>query len=161
MKRINPGANQESVWDYPRPPALEDVAKHLKVEFNGKIIAETTKGKRVLETSQPPAYYFPPEDVNEELLKKLKEFTYCEWKGHAYYFDVKVEGKKAEKAAWYYPNPKEKYKGIKNYVAFYPVEMDCYVDDEKVQPQEGNFYGGWITSDIVGPFKGGAGTAGW
>lgn len=161
MKRIEPGPNQESVWDYPRPPTVEKVNKHLKVEFNGKIIAETHAAKRVLETSQPPAYYFPPDDVSKEFLTELKEFTYCEWKGHAYYFDVKTDGETAEKAAWFYPNPNKKYGGIKNYIGFYPNRLDCFVDAEKVKPQEGSFYGGWITDNIVGPFKGGRGTAGW
>jgi uncharacterized protein (DUF427 family) len=161
MERTEPGPNQESVWDYPRPPALEDVSKHLKVEFNGEVIAETERGKRVLETSQPPAYYFPPEDVDDEFLQELNQFTYCEWKGHAYYFDVNMNGKIARKSAWYYPDPNQKYEGIKDYVAFYPDALNCFVDGEKVQPQEGTFYGGWITSEIVGPFKGGPGTSGW
>jgi len=161
MKRIEPGPNQESVWDYPRPPALEDVDKELKVEFNGAIIAETDSGKRVLETSQPPAYYFPPEDVNKQFLAKLKEFTYCEWKGHAYYYDIMVGEQTAEKAAWFYPEPNEKYKSLKNYVAFYPNPLRCFINEEKVKRQEGRFYGGWITDNIVGPFKGGPGTAGW
>ena len=161
IKRTEPGPNQESVWDYPRPPVLEDTKRHLKVTFNGQIIAETSNGKRVLETSQPPAYYFPPDDVNITFLNERPGFTYCEWKGHAYYFDVTADGKTAQKAAWHYPEPNKKYKVLKNFVAFYPDILNCYVEDVQVQAQEGHFYGGWITDDIVGPFKGGAGTAGW
>lgn len=163
MKRIEPEKGQESVWDYPRPPRLERTNKHLKIIFGGEIIAETNRAYRVLETSHPPVYYFPPEDVRIQLLtQSANGSSFCEWKGRAGYYDLQVGEKRVEKAAWFYPNPTEQFKQIENYLAFYPSKMNaCYVDDELVQTQEGDFYGGWITNDIVGPFKGGAGTWGW
>jgi len=162
MKKIKPKAGQESVWDYPRPPKLERTNKHLKIIFNGETIAETNRAFRVLETSHPPVYYFPPEDVRTEFLTEAAGSSFCEWKGAAGYYDLTVSGKLVKNAAWFYANPSEKFAAIKDYIAFYPSTMDaCYVNDELVQAQEGDFYGGWITSDIVGPFKGGAGTWGW
>jgi uncharacterized protein (DUF427 family) len=155
VQRIEPGPGQESVWDYPRPPALEDSAKLIQVRFNGVTIAETRRAKRVLETSHPPVYYIPPEDVRMELLAENPRATWCEWKGLARYYDVEVNGERAVSAAWYYPLPTQIYEPMKGYIAFYPQAMEaCYVDGERVRPQAGGFYGGWITSDIVGPFKG-------
>ncbi len=162
MKRIEPKAGQESVWDYPRPPRLEAANKHLKIVFGGEIIAETTRAFRVLETSHPPVYYFPPEDVRMEFLTRNDGSSFCEWKGRAGYYDLRVGEKIAENAGWFYPDPTREFAKIKNYVAFYPSKMDaCYVNDELVQAQDGDFYGGWITAEIVGPFKGGTGTWGW
>lgn len=162
MKRIEPKAGQESVWDYPRPPKLEQTNKHLKIVFNGEIIAETNRAFRVLETSHPPVYYFPLEDVRTEFLTETAHSSFCEWKGRAGYYALEVNGKFAESAAWFYPNPTKSFAAIKNYTAFYPSKMDaCFVGDELVTIQAGDFYGGWITADIVGPFKGGAGTWGW
>jgi uncharacterized protein (DUF427 family) len=162
MKRIEPEAGQESVWDYPRPPRLEAAGRHLKIIFNGITIAETNRAYRVLETSHPPVYYFPPEDVRMELLSQSSETSFCEWKGRAGYYSIKAGEKEIPKAAWFYPAPAEGFVEIKNYVAFYPSKMDaCFVDGEAAQMQEGDFYGGWITSEIVGPFKGGLGTRGW
>ncbi len=162
MKRIEPKAGQESVWDYPRPPLLEASNKHLKIIFNGEIIAETTSGFRVLETSHPPVFYFPPSDVRIEFLTEASGSSFCEWKGRAGYYDLHVGEKRVENAAWFYPDPTASFAEIKNYLAFYPSKMDaCFVGDELVKSQEGDFYGGWITSEIVGPFKGGAGTFGW
>ncbi len=162
MKRIEPKAGQESVWDYPRPPKLELTNKHLKIVFNGEIIAETNRAYRVLETSHPPVYYFPPEDVRMEFLTEVGGSSFCEWKGRAGYYDLQVGEKIVKNAAWFYANPTDGFTPIANYLAFYPSKMDaCYVNDELVQSQEGDFYGGWITSEIVGPFKGGAGTWGW
>ncbi len=160
--RIQPKPGQESVWDYPRPPRLEDTPHHLQVVFNGVMIANTTRGKRVLETSHPPVYYFPPDDVRLDCLEILSRSTYCEWKGQAGYYTVVVNGKRAEGAAWFYPSPTAPFATLKNYIAFYAEPMEaCFVNGEQVQPQPGNFYGGWITSAIVGPFKGGTGTWGW
>ena len=163
MKRIEPKAGQESVWDYPRPPRLERTEKHLKIIFNGEIIAETNCAFRVLETSHPPVYYFPPEDVRMEFLtESAGNSSFCEWKGRAGYYDLEVGEKTVKNAAWFYPNPTKGFAEIENFIAFYPSKMDaCYVDDELVKTQEGDFYGGWITSEIVGPFKGGTGTWGW
>jgi len=162
MKKIEPKAGQESVWDYPRPPKLELTNKHLKIIFNGETIAETKRAFRVLETSHPPVYYFPPEDARMEFMTETTSSSFCEWKGQAGYYTVMVGGKRVEKAAWFYANPTKSFAEIKNHIAFYPSKMDaCYVDGELVQSQEGDFYGSWITSEIVGPFKGGAGTWGW
>lgn len=162
MKRIEPKAGQESVWDYPRPPKLERTNKHLKIIFNNVIIAETSLAFRVLETSHPPVYYFPPSDVQMKFLTETTNSSFCEWKGRAGYYTIEVGEKRIENAAWFYPQPTENFKEIENYIAFYPSKMDaCFADGELIETQEGDFYGGWITSDIVGPFKGGAGTWGW
>ncbi|MGD8427204.1 MAG: DUF427 domain-containing protein [Balneolaceae bacterium] len=162
MTKISPGPGQESVWDYPRPPKLEDTQSLVRVVFNGTEIARSTRTKRVLETSHPPVYYIPPEDVRMECLQKISGTTYCEWKGKAHYYDVIVGDRIAEKAAWYYPEPKDRFSDIANYVAFYAHKMDaCFVDEEKVRGQYGGFYGGWITSKVVGPFKGQPGSVGW
>ncbi len=162
LRRIEPGPGQESVWDYPRPPRLEDSAKQVQIIFNGVTIADTRAAKRVLETSHPPVYYIPPEDIKMEHLAEIPRSSFCEWKGRAGYYSVSVGDRQASSAAWFYPNPTPAFASIKDYVAFYPSLMEaCYLDGEKVQAQEGDFYGGWITKDIVGPFKGGLGTWGW
>ncbi len=157
-----PGPGQESVWDYPRPPRVEDSNKHIRVILNGVEIADTHRAKRVLETSHPPVYYLPPEDVKMEYFTPTSRNTYCEFKGTASYYTLTVGDKTLPNGAWYYRKPSKGYESLTNYIAIYPSQMDaCYVNDEQVQPQEGDFYGGWITGDIVGPFKGGAGTYGW
>lgn len=162
IKKIKPATRQESVWDYPRPPRLEKVNKEIKIVFNGEIIVQTNKAYRVLETSHPPVYYIPPEDIKMEFLFPGNGTSHCEWKGKAKYYNVKVKGKEAVKAGWYYPVPTDEFAKIKDYVAFYAGKMDnCSVDGEQVIPQPGGFYGGWITKDIVGPFKGEPGTFGW
>jgi uncharacterized protein (DUF427 family) len=161
-QRIEPAPGQESVWDYPRPPRVEDSEKHIRVVFAGVVIADTRRAKRVLETSHPPVYYIPPEDIRMEYLAQTDRASWCEWKGRASYYSITVNGRRATNAAWFYPDPQNAYAAIRNRVAFYPQQMDaCYVDGERVQPQPGGFYGGWITSDVVGPFKGGLGTTGW
>ena len=160
--RIEPQPGQESVWDYPRPPRLEETSKHIQIIFNGVMIADTYQAKRVLETSHPPVYYIPPEDIQRDYLIKSSRSTFCEWKGHGAYYSLAVGDKRIDDVAWYYPEPTPTFATIANYVAFYPAPMDaCFVDSEKVEPQPGNFYGGWITSDIVGPFKGVLGSWGW
>ena len=154
----------ESVWDYPRPPRLEPVSRRLCVVLGGTVIAETTRGHRVLETSHPPVYYFPAKDVAEGTLTPSGgRRSRCEWKGVADYLDVfGGGGVLRERAAWTYRDPTQSFEPIRNAVAFYPAEMDeCTVDGEIVSPQPGGFYGGWITKDIAGPFKGGPGTGGW
>lgn len=163
MKKIKPKKGQESVWDYPRPPRMEKTNKRLVVKIGNDVIAETSRGYRVLETSHPPVYYFPPEDVRmEKLQKDAQKRTYCEFKGAAEYWKWTGDAEKDHTIAWSYPNPNKTYAAIKDHLAFYPSRVDeCYVNDERVKAQEGDFYGGWITSDIVGPFKGGAGTWGW
>ena len=160
--KITPGPGQESVWDYPRPPRVEESTKHIRVILNGVIIADTNRAKRVLEASHPPVYYLPPEDVKMEYLTPTSRNTYCEFKGAASYYTIQVGDKTLLNGAWYYRQPSKGYEALANYIALYPSQMDaCYVNDEQVQSQEGDFYGGWITSDIVGPFKGGVGTYGW
>lgn len=162
MKRIEPGPGQESVWDYPRPPRLENCAQPVKVVINDVSIAESTNAKRVLETSHPPTYYIPPEDIRGDLLKPSQGQSFCEWKGMANYFDVVVGDRRVAKAAWAYASPTPAFEAIRDHLAFYPHLMDaCYVGDEQVQSQAGGFYGGWITSNITGPFKGEPGTSGW
>jgi uncharacterized protein (DUF427 family) len=157
-----PGPGQESVWDYPRPPRVEETSKHIQVVFAGEVIADTRRAKRVLETSHPPVYYIPPEDIQMEFLHESPQTSYCEWKGRASYYTVSVGEKRAENATWFYPDPTPPFASIRNHVAFYANKMDaCWVDGEKVRPQPGGFYGGWITDDVVGPFKGAPGTMGW
>jgi len=161
-KRIEPGPGQESVWDYPRPPRVEEVSKRIEVVFNGVKIADTVRAKRVLETSHPPVYYIPPQDVRLECLVEAAGSSFCEWKGRARYYTVVVDSRRAEKAAWSYPQPAAGYEAIRDHLAFYAGPMDaCTVGGERVEPQPGGFYGGWITSKVVGPFKGEPGTRGW
>ena len=160
--RIEPGPRQESVWDYPRPPRLERTKKTIRIVFNGLTVVETTRAFRVLETSHPPVYYVPPDDIRSEFLLQGRHGTHCEWKGRARYVDLKAGDRTLENAGWYYPEPAAGFEAIRDHVAFYPDGMDrCTVDDEVVTPQPGRFYGGWITSDIVGPFKGDPGTEFW
>jgi uncharacterized protein (DUF427 family) len=162
MQRIEPGPGQESVWDYPRPPRLEASDHHIRVVFNGVTLAASQSTYRVLETSHPPTYYIPLADVQQQYLTPTQRSSFCEWKGRAQYFTVTVGDRTDIDAVWCYPQPTPAFQAIQNYIAVYPSRMDaCYVDDELVQAQAGDFYGGWITSDIVGPFKGGAGTWGW
>ena len=160
--RVEPGPGQESVWDYPRPPALERTDSHLVVEHAGVVVADTRRGWRVLETSQPPAYYFPPEDVRLDLLEPSLHATFCEWKGQASYRSIRVGDVVATDAVWLYEHPTPQFEPITDHLAFYAQRVDrCTVDGEEVEANQGAFYGGWITSKVVGPFKGGAGTAGW
>jgi uncharacterized protein (DUF427 family) len=157
-----PQPGQESVWDYPRPAILEDSNKHLKIVCNGVVLAETQNAKRVLETSHPPVYYIPSEDIKLEHLIETPKKTWCEWKGRCQYYDVSVADKYINYAAWRYIEPTPDFASIQEYYSFYANSMDaCYVNDELVKPQAGDFYGGWITSDIVGPFKGEPGTTWW
>lgn len=161
-QRIEPKAGQESAWDYPRPPRLEKVGERLRVVFNGRTIADTRAGYRVLETSHPPVYYLPFGDAAMKFLQPESGHSWCEFKGQASYWSLNVNGRRSVKAAWSYPAPSHDFREIAGYLAFYASRVDeCWVDDERVQPQVGDFYGGWISSRIVGPFKGTAGTSGW
>jgi uncharacterized protein (DUF427 family) len=156
------GPGRESVWDYPRPPRLEPVPQRLRVVFNGVTVADTSRGWRVLETSHPPVYYLPPEDVRRDCLEPAGGASFCEWKGVARYLSVVVGDRRAERAAWCYPEPSPAFAALRDHVAFYAGPMDaCFVGDEQARPQPGGFYGGWITDAIAGPFKGTPGTAGW
>lgn len=162
MKKIKPKRGQESVWDYPRPPAVEPITQNLRIVFNGELIAETNKSYRVLETSHPPTYYLPISAFRKDTIFDGSLSTACEFKGISFYYDIKVGDKLALNAAWGYPTPKGKFKVLRDHTAVYAHKMDaCYVGDEKVRAQEGDFYGGWITSKVVGPFKGAKGTWGW
>ncbi len=157
-----PEPGQESAWSYPRPPRLEPTARRLRVVLGGQVIAETTRGYRVLETSHPPNYYFPPDDVVPAALIPATGVSFCEWKGRAHYFTARGGDRTETEAAWGYDRPSPAFAAIRGYVAFYAHRMDaCFVDDEQVEPQPGRFYGGWITADVVGPFKGGPGSRGW
>jgi uncharacterized protein (DUF427 family) len=161
-RRETPGSGQESVWDYPRPPRLEPCAERLRVVFGGETIADSVSGFRVLETSHPPVYYIPPADIRMDLLRAAPGRSWCEFKGEASYWSIEAGGRRSEKAAWSYPSPSPAFAAIAGHLAFYASRVDaCFVGDERVQPQAGDFYGGWITSKVVGPFKGGAGTLGW
>jgi uncharacterized protein (DUF427 family) len=152
----------ESVWDYPRPPRLEMIDRRIRIELGGETIVDTTRAARVLETSHPPAYYVPPEEFAPGALRPARGSSLCEYKGRAAYHDVLGGGRIAPRAAWSYPEPTPAYAAIAGWVTVYPGRMDrCLVDDDVVTPQAGDFYGGWITPEITGPFKGGPGTAGW
>jgi len=161
IHRVEPGPGQESVWDYPRPPRLEATSRHIVVAWQGHTIADTTRAHRVLETSQPPAYYLDPADVDLARLQPSTHATFCEWKGQASYFDVVVGDAVARAAVWTYRHPTSAFEPIRDHLAFYAQALDCSVDGEPVVGNEGTFYGGWITRDVVGPFKGGDGTAHW
>ena len=162
MHRERPGPGQESVWDYPRPPALEPTARRIRIVVASETIVDTTSAWRVLETSHPPGYYIPPGDIAPGVLVPAEGGSVCEWKGRAEYLSVRVGDRELSNVAWAYPEPTRRFAPIAGFVAFYAKPMDsCLVDDEVVIPQPGGFYGGWITSDIVGPFKGGPGTWGW
>jgi len=162
VQRVEPGPGYESVWDYPRPPRLEPVSKRLRVVFAGETIADTSDGFRVLETSHPPVYYIPMKDIRREFLQREAGCSVCEWKGEASYWTVVAGGRKSPKAAWSYEVPTPAFGAIKGCLAFYAGRVDaCFVDDCQVIPQPGGFYGGWITPEVVGPFKGEPGSAGW
>jgi len=161
-KAIKPKQGEESVWDYPRPPKLEKVNGSVEVHFDGRRIASSNNALRILETSHPPTIYIPPSDIDQDVLIKSERSTFCEWKGKGYYYHLRSEETRIQNAAWYYPNPKPTYSALKNHLSFYPSKVEsCYINGEKVEAQEGDFYGGWITSKIVGPFKGPPNTFGW
>ena len=154
--------DKESVWDYPRPPGIELYPGLIEIVHRGYNLASSSRVFRVLETSHPPVYYIPPEDVMMELLRKNGRTSMCEFKGMAVYFDLVTTEERINNAAWCYDNPRRGFEDIKGCLAFYPSKLEaCYVDGEMVKAQEGDFYGGWITSNIEGPFKGGPGTRGW
>lgn len=159
MKSGSSAGPAESVWDYPRPPRVEPSARHIRVVIDGIAIADSRRALRVLETSHPPAWYIPPEDVRLHLLERSDRHTVCEYKGRASYY--RMAGRDID-IGWTYPHPQPGYASIAGYLAFYAGRVDeAWVDDERVVPQDGDFYGGWITSDVAGPFKGGPGTRGW
>jgi uncharacterized protein (DUF427 family) len=150
------------VWDYPRPPRLEPSRRRVRVVVDDVVVADSDRALRILETAGPPTYYVPPDDVRMDLLVPAEGHTMCEWKGEAGYRHVQVGDRTARKAAWTYPDPKPEFEQIRDYIAFYPGRVDAaYLDDELVRPQPGRYYGGWVTDDIVGPFKGEPGSESW
>ena len=156
------GPGQESAWDYPRPPRLERTPARLEVVLGGELIASTSDGWRVLETSHPPTYYLPPGAFGLGVLQRAGGASVCEWKGVASYWDLRVGDRVAASAAWSYETPNPTFAPIRSHLAIYPTAVDeCRVDGEVVRPQPGRFYGGWVTDAIVGPFKGGPGSQGW
>ena len=155
-------AGQESAWSYPRPPRLERATAHLVVVLDGVTIAETNDAWRVLETSHPPNYYFPPHDVLAGAVEPASGASFCEFKGRASYWTVRAGDREIAEAAWSYKSPSPSFAALRDHYAFYAGKMDaCYVDGELVVPQPGGFYGGWITSRVAGPFKGIPGSRGW
>ncbi|MCF7699932.1 DUF427 domain-containing protein [Loktanella sp. M215] len=151
----------ENVQDYPRPPSLADVPQHRRVMLADQVAADTTKGQRVLETHHAPTYYFPRDDIRAHLVP-VGGGSFCEWKGHAQYFDVVVAGTVARRAAWTYERPSPSFSRIAGHVAFYAGLVDaCFVGDERVIPQPGDFYGGWVTANLIGTPKGSRGTMHW
>jgi uncharacterized protein (DUF427 family) len=156
------GPGRESVWDYPRPPRLESAARRIRVIDQGLVLADSRRALRLLETSHPPTYYLPPADVRLDLLTPSAPGSFCEWKGWASYFDVRSAGVVRPRSVWTYPEPTDSFHALKDHLAFFAGAFDaCLVDEETAQPQPGGFYGGWITSDLEGPFKGAPGTMGW
>ena len=154
-----PGPGQESAWDYPRPPAVVEDQRAVEVrDGQGTLIARATRSVRTLETSHPPTFYLPPDSVEPDALVAISGSSHCEWKGQAEYLALRGS---AEPVAWRYASPYPGFGGYASWVAFYPGRVVCTVDGERVRPQAGGFYGGWITDDVVGPFKGEPGTSGW
>jgi uncharacterized protein (DUF427 family) len=153
----------EHVWDYPRPPAVEACARRVRLELGGELIADSTRALRVLETSHPPTIYLPPDDVRGDLLSASgARSTWCEFKGAARYFDATVGERRVHAVAWSFPDPTAGYEALRDHLAFYPGRVGAaWLGDERVTAQDSDFYGGWITADVVGPFKGPAGTLGW
>jgi uncharacterized protein (DUF427 family) len=163
VPRIEPGPGQESVWDYPRPPRIEPSRRVARVVFGGLEVAVSRRALRVLETAGAPTFYLPAEDVRTQFLHPSKgSSTWCEWKGSATYFELKVGDEVAQAAAWTYLEPNLQFERLRDHYSFYPGRVEaCYLDDELVHPQPGGFYGGWVTSEIVGPIKGEPGSEWW
>ncbi len=156
---IEPGPGQESVWDFPRPPIVRPDSRGVEVRAAAKPIASSRRCYRVMETASPPTFYIPPDDVEMALIVHAAGESVCEWKGAAIYWALASDAETP--IAWSYPRPRARFDAIKNYLSFYPGRVACYVDGERVTPQPGRFYGGWITADVVGPFKGEPGTGHW
>jgi len=157
-----PAPGQESVWDYPRPAIAQPCPRRIRIVHAGMTIADTSRAIRTLETSHPPSYYIPPDDIAPGTLRPSARRSVCEWKGTAMYFDVQLGDKLLRDIAWAYPDPTPGFIALRDHVAFYPAPFDaCLVDEERVTPQQGGFYGGWITAHVAGPFKGGPGSMFW
>ncbi|HYO44803.1 MAG TPA: DUF427 domain-containing protein [Candidatus Limnocylindrales bacterium] len=157
-----PGPGRESVWDYPRPPGVEPVAERIRVVIAGVTVADTTRALRVLETSHPPTYYLPPEDIRMDLLRPSSASSVCEWKGPASYWSLETAERRITDLAWSYERPTAPFATIRGHLAFYASKVDeAWVGDELATPQAGGFYGGWMTTRIAGPVKGEPGSQGW
>lgn len=156
---IRPERGQESVWDYPRPPVAKRCNRLVEVRDGALVVARSSSSYRLMETASPPTFYISPDDVAWEHLIETAGNSVCEWKGAARYWALRRTPDLP--VAWDYPRPRARFDVLKGYVSFYPGRIECYVDNERVQPQPGRFYGGWITADVVGPFKGEPGTGHW
>ncbi|MGB0387177.1 MAG: DUF427 domain-containing protein [Ardenticatenaceae bacterium] len=158
---LEPGVGEDSVWDYPRPPALQADTRRVVVKVGARLIADSTNTIRVLETASPPTIYIPPADIDFSLLAEASGSSMCEWKGPARYFRLAGQKRGRDVVGWSYPKPFAGFEAIADYLSFYPAKLECYIDNQRVRPQPGGFYGGWVTSEIIGPFKGEPGTGGW
>ena len=155
-----PEPGQESVWDYPRPPELTSDRRLVEVYQGEQMVAKSDRTYRMLETASPPSFYIPSEDVNWELLSLAPGSSVCEWKGAATYWNLRSNTKLGV-VGWSYPDPSPAFEQIRDYISFYPAVLVCHVSEERVRAQPGQFYGGWVTNEIVGPFKGDPGTEYW
>lgn len=156
------GLPWESVWDYPRPPEIRPESREVTVSVDGIEIARSERALKVCETAGGPVVYLPPDDVVGGILQPSSGGgSFCEWKGHASYFDVVTGDERIPRVAWSYPDPVPRFEPIAGWVSFYPAMVECRLGDELVRPQPGRFYGGWITDEITGPIKGDPGTEGW
>ena len=156
------GPGQQSVWSYPRPAIAQSCAAHVMIEHDGQVIADTHASVRTLETSHPPTYYIPPDSIAAGVLRRAEGYSFCEWKGSAVYWDARIGATVMHRVGWSYPDPTRAFVSLRDHVAFYASPFDrCSVDGATVVPQPGDFYGGWITPDLAGPFKGVPGSMGW
>lgn len=156
-----PGPGQQSVWDYPRPPRLAPDTREVVIRWGDVEVARSRRCVRVLETAHPPSFYLPWADVARHLLQPAPGSSLCEWKGPARYWSLVNGSKSLPGVAWSYPEPLAEAQALAECVAFYPAQLQCTVDGAVVMPQPGGFYGGWITPELVGPFKGAPGSGGW
>lgn len=156
---VAPG--EQSVWDFPRPPAIERYSQRIRVRIDGVDVADTRQAIAVLETASAPGIYIPPADVDSDLLRENEIRTYCEWKGAASYYDLSVARNILPCVGWTYHTPTSRFADIVDYVSFYPARVECYVEGERVHPQAGGFYGGWVTANLAGPIKGAPGSGWW
>ncbi|MEO1021410.1 MAG: DUF427 domain-containing protein [Bacteroidota bacterium] len=158
---IEPKPGQESVWDYPRPPIIVPDPRTVRVQLHHNVISESNQAVSVKETASAPVFYIPPQHIRMEWLIRSERETMCEWKGIGTYWHVKIEDQVLMNVAWSYERPFPEFESIKGWISFYPALLDCFVGEEQVRPQPGGFYGGWVTSEIVGPIKGEPGSGGW
>lgn len=156
---VSPGPGQESVWDYPRPPDLRAEPRVARIVADGVVIARSSQALRLCETASPPTLYLPEPDIDMTQLTPVDGSSHCEWKGRAEYFAL--TSNPSVTVAWRYPSPSSSYAALANHLSFYPAAINCFLDNEAVQAQHGGFYGGWVTNELVGPFKGDRGTGGW